>query len=80
MKKKTLAIGFVLMSMVVIIGTAYAGNITGQAFGERTGLANSVTGVQSTIWTAQQPSGWYALSSPMGTCSTVPPRCAQLLA
>jgi hypothetical protein len=48
-------------------------NITAQALAERSFALGTVVGMKADVWTAQQPSNWYAIGSPVGVCTTNAP-------
>lgn len=70
---KKLLISFLtgVVCLALLVSIVFAQSVTGQALGLK-GVTGA-TGAGSTIWTAQQPGGWYGLASPVGVCTTAPP-------
>jgi hypothetical protein len=62
-------------SMLFGVGAAYVfaqgQSIAAQAVGVKS--VASVVGMRADIWTASHPSGWYAIGSPVGICTSTPP-------
>jgi hypothetical protein len=66
---KPIIVLIALVLMATPASAAGGSSFTAQAFGV---FVASVSGAQANIWTAQQPAGWYGISSPVGVCTTQP--------
>jgi hypothetical protein len=72
MRQRWLTISIVILGLSLLTNSVFAqsNSISAQAIAVRT--VGGVTGVKANIWTAQQPSNWYAIGSPVGICTTAP--------
>lgn len=71
MLRKGVIVSLVIFGLFALTSSALAaGNIAAQAFGTKP--VATVTNVKADVWTAVQPGGWYAISSPVGICTTSP--------
>jgi hypothetical protein len=71
MLRKGVIVSVVVFSLFALTSSALAaGNIAAQAFGTKPVV--NVTNIKADVWTAVQPSGWYAIASPVGICTTSP--------
>lgn len=66
----SLVASFVLLILLLFASSAFAA-VAAQSFGQKP--VGNVLGVSAQIWTAQQPSGWFGLASPVGVCATQSP-------
>ncbi len=60
-----------VLTLIAVPPLAGGSSITAQTFGTKN--IAQVRGIRTDVWTAQQPSGWYAIASPVGICTTVEP-------